>query len=138
MTQVDLDKGLIVIGAWRLAASSDPMELLAVACVLRNGVIRPFVSPARPHFRSYGDCVDYYLRQFVTRPHPSGNEPQLIDPSDGLLAKIDAVYSNAQPDITASLTAPLGASAFANPRTMPEFAQGRRLIGQFGSMAFYE
>lgn len=137
MTQVDLDKGMIVVAAWRLAASSDPIELLAVACTLRNGVIRPFVSPARPHFRSYGDCVDYYLRQFATRPHPTGNEPQLIDPSEGLLSKIDGLYANTTPDVTASLSAPNGASSFDNPLT-PAVGPRGRLIGRFGAMNFYE
>ena len=132
MTQVDFEKGLIVSASWQLASSSDTMELLGVACVLRNRVMRNKLKRA-----TYGEAVQYFLKNFRTRGLPLGNEPALVDPREGLLAKVDAVYDSSLPDVTSSMAYPLGASQFYVARSNPELVVGLKLIGTFGNMQFY-
>jgi hypothetical protein len=130
LTQTELDKAMLVLASWRLASQSDVTELLAIACVIRNAVVRG-------NFKTYGDAVNFYMRSYPLREHPHGNEPQLIDPQDGLLGKIDSIYDCSAPDITSSLANPKGASAFAVARRDPHFGDGRQLIGTFGGTQFY-
>lgn len=134
MTQVDFEKGALVMACWRLASSSDTNELLAVCCAIRNSVIR--IGPI--HFPCYGAALNWYLSRFPLREGPLGREPQLVDPAEGLLAKVDGVYDNSLPDITSSLAHPAGALVFANPlRPLPEEVMGRVFIGRFGALGFY-
>ena len=131
MTQIDFDKSLLVLAAWRLASSNDVNESTAIMCVLRNAVVRR-------GFKSYGDAVEHYTSTHPLRKHPRGNEPQLIDPETGLLSQVDGIYNCSVPDITSSTSSPFGASEFCNARIDPGFATGKKLIGNFGSMSFYE
>lgn len=132
MKQEDFEKGLLASAAWQLAASNNVSELLAIACVIRNYVMRLGC-------RSYGDAINrvYAIRAGKFRPLPTGNEPHLVDPAEGLLVQVDSIYDNSAPDVTSSLANPNGATLFIDPRneTAPV---GRRLIGNFGSMQFYE
>lgn len=145
MTQADYEKALLVMVSWQLACSHDVNELLAIACVIRNWVV-PRLGEA-PVYRTYSEACAYFLLAYQPRQMPEGNEPSLIDPDEGLMAKVDAVYDNSQLDVTSSQQHPRGARYFARVVSLqlPEWfkatvldQQGKHpLIGTWGSQQFY-
>lgn len=148
MQQGDIEKGLLVISAWRLAVSTDPWEMLAIMCTIRNWIV-PHQGQIAHFFKSYTEAVQHFYDNYPLRPLPiTTNLPVFTDLSEGIQYKVDEVYSGKYPDITGSDNNPFGARYFGratNPSPESFFfrnvisQQGAHpLIGHFGSQAFYE
>lgn len=143
MTAADYEKGLIVSATFRLAKTDDVNELLAIACVIRNLVV-PRLGK-RPEFSSYTEAIGEMLVAYDLRPLPRHDNPALVDPEDGLLLKVDAVYDCSLPDVTSSHAHPNGARFFGMTRHPSGWFQAaildrqdvHPLIGTFGSQQFF-
>jgi hypothetical protein len=120
------------------------MELLAVACTIRNHVV------SRPGsdwlvYPNYMVACDEFMGNCPTRPAPELTEDALITPPDGLLCVINGVYDCTIRDVTSNHDHPTGAKYFARVAALKEdssdwlriAAAARPLIGTFGSMQFY-
>lgn len=144
MTQADYEKGLLVMAAFKLAKSDDVNELLAIACTIRNWVV-PRMNRGQETYRTYSEAVANFLTAYPSRPLPDVFSPALIDPTDGLLARIDSVYDNSLVDITSSRSNPGGARYFGSARNPDpwfekEIIQRQELhplIGTWGAQSFY-
>lgn len=150
----EYEKAVLVATSWQVAKSADINELLAVACTIRNWVIPKHTFPGYPirvpmreklYYQSYSEACEEFLSIYFIRGLPRANEPAIVDPDEGLLAKIDSIYDCTLPDMTSSSANPLGARYF-NRGTDPTLwvytnivqDQSRHpLIGTFGSMQFY-
>lgn len=137
MTPKTYEKALLALRSYQAAQSDNIDEILAVACVLRNRVLK------------YGKTYTQVLEAAeVSRPWPAVNNPILSDPQNGILALVDDVYDNIAPDYSANHLHKDGALFFgrsqdhfdkkdwfdlnilSNPNEHP-------LIGNFGTMGFY-
>jgi hypothetical protein len=150
MTQADLEKGLLVIAAWRLAKSNDPNELLAIMSVIRNWVVPRYGVKVEPmvqetYYKSYSAAIADFFEIYPTRGLPAINEPALIDPVEGLLLKVDSCYSCDMVDTTSSRAFPGGARYFGRAASPTEWFQRtvlarqdvHPLIGSFGSVQMF-
>jgi hypothetical protein len=145
--QSEFEKALLAEAAWRLSRSSDVNELLAVACSIRNWVC-PRMGQVGHYYRSYSEAINAFYSTYPLRDVPSLSEPALVDPTDGLLWKIDEVHNGRMPDLTSSDANPYGAKYFGRPGTASTdswfyktviLQQGAHpLIGTFGGQSFYE
>jgi len=148
----EYEKALLVAAAWTLALNNDVNELLAIACTIRNWVVPRYQATRLPmngklYFVSYSEAVQNFHDVYPVRPLPIGNESGLVDPVEGLLAKIDGVYDCSLVDMTSSRAFPFGARYFirASQRGLNEWIYQEvvsrqdvhPLIGTFGSQQFY-
>lgn len=137
----DYEIALFANAVWRLAFSSEPMELLAVACTIRNYVV-PRMG-VEPTYASFSEACDDFLSNYPIRSGPKLDDPALVLPPDGLLCRINSVYDCSMQDVTSSQDNPKGARHFARVISLPSehWLQGiiktRELIGSFGAMQFY-
>ena len=148
MQSVEYEKGLLVQAVWRLARSSDTNELLAVGCALRNWIIRRGpLSPGQKYFSNYTEAIAEFMETYPLRSLPKINEPALIDPREGLLARIDGIYDCSAVDLASSHVNTQGARYFGAAREIGSGSKFDRevlsnqgahpLIGTFGSLQFY-
>jgi hypothetical protein len=142
--QADYEKALLVAACFQLAQSNDVNELLAIACTLRNWVVGRY-GQGQQTYRTYSECINNFLAAYPVRQLPDSFCPALIDPTDGLLAKIDAVFDNTLADVTSSKSHPGGARYFGsarNPdswfkREILERQDVHSLLGTWGAMQFF-
>jgi hypothetical protein len=150
MQQQEFEKANLVNAAWQLARSNDVNELCAIMSVVRNWVVPRYgvkVEPMREkiYHASYTDAVKEFLSIYPTRELPAVNDPMLVDPVEGLLIKVDAVYDCSLVDLTSSRAFPGGARYFGRVTQASEWFQHtvlnrqdvHPLIGNFGSQSFY-
>lgn len=144
----DLERGMLVIAAWQLSVSNDPFEMLAILCTIRNWVV-PHPNQIAHFYKSYPEAVRSFYEHYPLRPYPDVTTlPVFTDPSEGILYKVDEVYSGKYPDVTGSDNNPFGARYFGratNPspdswffKTVLSQQGAHPLIGNFGSQSFFE
>lgn len=140
MSPLEYEIAFYAASTWRLARTSDSMELLAVASVLRNHVMPRLGQISR--YKSFYECCQDFLTVYPCRALPSLSDPAFVS-KEGLLFNINKVYNCELPDVTSTHDHPAGALYFANEpdewfRTeiiaRPDV---HPLIGNFGSMQFY-
>lgn len=132
------------MASFRLAQSNDVNELLAIACVIRNWVVGRFGQGAET-YRTYSEAINNFLTAYSTRQLPDSFVPALIDPSEGMLSRIDAIYNNTLADVTSSASQPGGARYFGNARNPDAWFKQEilarqdihPLLGTWGSQQFY-
>jgi hypothetical protein len=134
----EYEMALLALTAVRAAKSDSIDEWVAIACVIRNQVLR------------FGKTYSQVCERFVVnRDWPDIRHPALIHPSTGLLAQVDAIYKNEAPDITSNHLHKEGALYFA--RVVEHQGKGtdfeeqilkhqdeHPLIGTFGTQQFFE
>lgn len=138
MTPNLYETALLALRSWQAAKSDDVTEILAIACVFRNRVMR------------YGKTYTQVLEEAeVNRGWPDIMNPALINPQNGILAQIEDIYKNVTPDLTSNHLMKNGALYFGrvvdHQGTGDDFEtkvlnhQGEhRLIGTFGVQQFFE
>ena len=132
------ETALLALASWRAAKSENVDEMLAIACVIRNQVLRSGLT--------YSEVISTMP---LNQGYPPPNHPALIMPGTGLLAQIEDVYTNKMPDLTSNLQFKEGASYFG--RVTDEQGTGswfevnilqqqqfHPLIGQFGTQQFFK
>jgi len=149
MQQEAYEKAILAMSCWRLARTNDTNELLAIACTLRNWLVRrPFADQrGLIYFDTYISAIESFMSVCPLRDMPRGNEPAMIDPSEGLLRRIDGVYDCSQPDITSNHANPQGARYFGPACEIgngtwfdTEVLQRQgvhQLVGTFGGQQFF-
>jgi hypothetical protein len=135
------EASLLVEASFRLSKSDDIDEILAVGCVIRNWIERDNV------YRTYPEAISHFMSAYETRALPDSSCPALVDPSQGMLQKIEDVYFNRHPDITSAHDHPGGARYFARAASEPEGSWLRTeiiqhpekhpLLGTWGAQQFY-
>jgi hypothetical protein len=137
MTPKGFEKALLALRAYQAAMSDDPLEILCCACVFRNRV------------HAFGkNYIDILENAEVNRGWPYPTDPVMIHPTEGILVRIDGIYDNTSPDLTANHLRRDGALYFG--RVMDHQGTGddfeteilmkpeeHPLIGTFGAQAFY-
>lgn len=137
MTPKLYEASLLAHHAYRASKSDDPLEILCIACVFRNRVFR------------YGKTYSQVLENAeVNRGWPSIQNPALIDPTNGILNKIEDIYDGTAPDFSANHNFKDGALWFCD--IMQHQGTGdwfeteilmkpeeHALIGKFGALWFY-
>jgi hypothetical protein len=142
VTPRDYEVAMYAQAVWRLAHSSDSMELLAVACSVRNMVVPSPLSSRQP-YASYSAACEDYLANFPTRGLPTLTDDEFVLPPDGLLCVIGGVYDCTIRDVTSTQDNPHGARWFARVTALPtnhwlqNVIKTAPLIGTFGSMQFF-
>src|SRR5580692_5172281 len=141
MTPSTYECALLAHTSYRAALSDDPLEIMCVACVFRNRVLR--------YGKTYSEILENANICEVVRDWPDIRNPILINPTTGILAQIEGVYRNETPDLTANHLRKNGALWFMRPfdhqdkddfldRTILDNPNEHPLIGVFGSLSFYE
>jgi hypothetical protein len=137
MTPKAFEKSLLALRVWQAAKSDNIDELLAIASVFRNRVLR------------YGKTYSQVLEAAeVNRPWPDIKHAVLIDPQNGLLQAVEDIYDNIAPDYTANHLQQNGALHFCQPfehqgkgtwidKNILDNPNEHVLIGQWGSQCFY-
>lgn len=138
MTPATFETSLLALASWRASKSDDVTEILAIACVFRNRVMR------------YGKTYTQVLEEAeVNRGWPDIRNPALINPQNGILAQIEDIYKGVTPDLTSNHLMKNGALWFCE--VMQHQGTGdwmeenilknpgeHRLIGKWGFQNFYE
>lgn len=138
MTPATFETSLLALASWRASKSDDVTEILAIACVFRNRVMR------------YGKTYTQVLEEAeVNRGWPDIRHPVLINPQNGILAQIEDIYKGITPDLTSNHLMKNGALYFG--RVVDHQGKGddfetkvlnhqgeHRLIGTFGVQQFFE
>ena len=132
------EQSLLALAAWRASMSDNADELLAVACVIRNHVIR--------YGKSYSNVCENFI---INRPWPDIRHPLLVNPHIGLLSQVEAIYRNELPDMTSNHLHKNGALHFG--RVVDHQGKGtdfedriikqylaHPLIGTWGNQQFFE
>ena len=129
---------LLALRAYQAAKSDSIDEILAVACVFRNRVMR------------FGKTYSQILEGAeVSRGWPDVRHPALIDPANGLLSQVEAIYKNELPDMTSNHLHKEGAMYFGraveHQGTGDWFEENvlknpmeHNLIGTWGIQQFFE
>ena len=138
MTPKAYEKSLFALRVYQASKSDNIDELLAIACVFRNRVFK------------FGKTYSQILENAeVNRGWPAMNNPVMTNPTNGLLAQIDGIYSGDTPDLTSNHLHQNGALYFGrvvdHQGTGSEFETvvllnqvEHPLIGTFGVQQFYE
>jgi|SRR5579859_595062 len=138
MTPAMYETALLALRSWQAAKSDNIDEIMAIACVFRNRVMK------------YGKTYTQILEEAeVNREWPDIRHPALINPVNGILSQIDGVYRNETPDLTSNHLHKNGAMYFGrvveHQGTGDEFEQNvlqnqeeHQLIGTFGVQQFFE
>lgn len=138
MTPNLYETALLALRSWQAAKSDDVTEILAIACVFRNRVMR------------YGKTYTQVLEEAeVNRGWPDIRNPALINPQNGILVQIEDIYKGITPDLTSNHLMKNGALYFG--RVVDHQGKGddfekkvlnhqgeHRLIGTFGVQQFFE
>lgn len=138
MTPKTYEKALLALRSYQSAKSDNLDEILAIACVFRNRVLR------------FGKTYIQILEEAETnRGWPSPNHPVMSDPNNGVLSQIDGIYEGSTPDLTSNHLMKDGALYFGrvvdHQGTGDEFEtkvlqhqDEHPLIGTFGVQQFFE
>lgn len=138
MTSSQYEQALLALSAWRAAKSTNIDEILAVACVIRNHVLK--------FGRTYSKVCEGLI---INQGYPDIRHPELIKPNGGLLSQVEAIYKNDLPDLTSNHNHPDGALYFArvveHQGTGDDFEEriikqylAHPLIGTWGTQQFFE
>lgn len=137
MMPATYEAALLALRSYQAAKSDNADELLCIACVFRNRVMK------------YGKTYSQILEAAeLNRGWPDVRHPALIDPQNGLLSQVEAIYRNETPDMTSNHLFRDGALWFGRAqdhqntgdlfeRTILQDPYNHPLIGQFGSQQFY-
>jgi hypothetical protein len=132
------EKALLALRAYQAAKSDDITEVLCIACVFRNRVLK------------YGKTYTQVLENAeINRGWPHPMNFVMADPSHGVLAEIDGIYDNLTPDLTSNHLHKDGALHFGRVQdhqntgdwfeeNILKNPQEHALIGAFGVQNFYE
>ena len=138
MQQKQFEKAIFALRVYQAAKSDNIDEILAIACVARNRVLR------------YGKTYMQVLEELeINRRYPDIGNPILIHPIRGLLVQIDDIYDNTTPDFTSNHLVRDGALFFGRPQdhqgTGDDFEEkilknpeDHPLIGFWGLQGFYK
>jgi hypothetical protein len=138
MTPSTYETALLALASWQAAKSDNIDEILAIACVFRNRVLK------------YGKSYSQILEEAeVNQGWPDIRHPVLINPVSGLLAQIDGIYRNETADLTSNHLHKNGALYFGrvvdHQGTGDDFElsvlqnqEEHPLIGTWGQQQFYE
>lgn len=132
------EQALLVLKSWQAAKSDSVDELLAIACVFRNRVLR--------YGRTYTQILE---ASEINRGWPDVRHPALIDPANGLLSQVEAIYRNELPDMTSNHLHKDGAMYFGRVQdhqgtgdsfdlNVLQKQDEHPLIGAWGVQNFYE
>lgn len=142
MQPANYEAALLALASYRLAKSDNVDESIAIACVIRNHVIRTGIVGL-----TYTQVIQDFYKLRPTREWPSIANMTLTHPANGILSQIDGVYGNKTPDVTANAQNVRGAMYFA--RVVDEDKDGwfteeilkrqdiHPLVGTFGAQQFY-
>lgn len=133
----EYEMSLLALTSWRAALSDNGDELTAIACVIRNHVLR--------YGKTYSQVCEKFI---VNRDWPDIRHPALIDPHNGLISKMEGIYKNETPDYTSNHLHKDGCLYFL--RVMDHQGKGtweeenilknpfeHPLVGQWGVQNFY-
>lgn len=138
MTSATYETALLCLKSWQAAKSDNVDEILAIACVVRNRVIKT------------GRTYTQVLEELETnRGWPAINHPALISPVNGILSQIDGIYRNETPDLTSNHLHKNGALYFGRvqdhqgsgddfEKNVLQNQEEHALIGKWGDQYFYE
>ena len=138
MMPAQYECSLLALRSYQAAKSDSVDELLAVACTFRNRVHR------------YGKTYSQILEAAeLNRGWPDVRHPAMIDPQNGLLAAVEAIYRNEMPDMTSNHLFREGATFFGRvvehqgtgdwfETTILQNPTEHGLIGTFGVQQFFE
>jgi hypothetical protein len=91
VTSRDYEMALLALRSWQASKSDSLDEVLAIACVFRNRVLK------------WGKTYTQVLEEAeVNRGWPDIRHPAMIDPNNGLLAAVEGIYKNETPDLTSN------------------------------------
>jgi hypothetical protein len=138
MQPKQFEKALLALRTWQAAKSDNMDELQAIACTFRNRVLK--------FGKTYSQVLEVAE---VNRDWPDIKHPLLIEPTNGLLAFVEGVYDNVQPDFTANHLHKNGALYFGHAfshqdkgdwfdNTVLDNPNEHPLIGTWGTQQFYE
>jgi hypothetical protein len=85
------EKALLALRSWQASKSDNLDEVLAIACVARNHVLK--------FGKTYSSVLEDLI---INRPWPDIRHPLLIEPTRGLLAAVEDIYDNNMPDLTSN------------------------------------
>ena len=138
MNAAQYEQALLALTAWRAAKSDNLDEIIAIACVIRNNVLR--------FGKSYSSVCENFI---INRDWPDIRHPLLLDPYRGVLSQVESIYKNEMPDMTSNHNHKDGALYFC--RIMDHQGKGtdfeerilkqhlaHPLIGHWGTQAFFE
>jgi hypothetical protein len=138
MNAAQYEQSLLALAAWRAAMSDNLDEIIAIACVIRNQVLR--------YGKSYSSVCENFV---VNRGWPDIRHPLLLDPYKGVLSQVESIYKNEMPDMTSNHLHKEGALFFARvvdhqgkgtdfeERILKQY-EAHPLIGSWGVQQFFE